>query len=146
VGRIHDPDLQHLADHWSPVVHELLHDVGQQIWPPIKLRRMLVNVTTVARYVVEGPAQWGSALIWAVSHTTNPSSFDEQGRLSRGERAYWLVKLHPGNPAFFIVEGAQVITGVAADRDAVTLALKQAVQSGPKCENFYGNKGPLCHR
>jgi hypothetical protein len=146
VGRIDDLELQALAEQWSQIVKELLHEMGQRVWPPLKTRRMLVRVNIVPRYLVEGPAQWGDSLVWAVSHTINPSSFDDQGRLSKGERACWLVMLHPGPPPTFTLEGRQIATGIAADRDALAQAVNDSVQSGPKSETFYGNKGPLSQR
>jgi hypothetical protein len=146
VRRIDDLELQALAEQWSPVVIGLLHEIGQRVWPPLKTRRMLVRVNIVPRYLVEGPAQWGDSLVWAVSHTINPSSFDDQGRLSKGERACWLVMLHPGQPPTFTLEGRQIATGIPAEQDALAPALSQAVQTGPKSETFYGNKGPLSQR
>jgi hypothetical protein len=83
--------------------------------------------------------------VWAVSHTINPSSFDEQGRLSKGERVCWLVMLNTSQ-ATFTVEGAQIIERIPLDREALAQALNQAAQSGPKSEAFYGNKGPLTQR
>jgi hypothetical protein len=146
VGRILEPEFQALADQWSPVVYDLLHDLGRQVWPPIKVRHMLVRVKVVPRYLVEGPVQRGDSLAWALSHTINPSSFDEQGRLTKGERACWIVTLHAGQPPTFSIEGRQVSAGIPADHDALAQALRQAGQSAPQLETFYGNKGPLTQR
>jgi hypothetical protein len=146
VGRINDIELQQLAEQWSPVVYDLLHDLGRRVWPPLRTRRMLVKVRLIPRYLVEGPAQWDDMLVWAVSHTSNPSSFDERGRLSKGERACWLVMLNQGESATFSIEGKQIISGITADREGLAQALSQAAQSGPKSETFYGNKGPLSQR
>ncbi|HEC23730.1 MAG TPA: hypothetical protein ENI95_12530 [Chloroflexi bacterium] len=147
MGRIRKPELQTLADEWSPVVRELLDQLGKKIWPPKKERpSLLQKPRLITRYSLEGPAQRGNELAWALSHTTRPSSFDDTGRLTEGEREFWLVTLRPGDPPTFRIEGAQVIADIPADREALRKALRRARKMGPKVQTFYGNKGPLSHR
>jgi hypothetical protein len=146
VVHIDNPELQQLSEQWSPVVYDLLHDLGRRVWPALRTRQMIVKFKTIPRYLVEGSAQWGDSLVWAVSHTSNPSTFDQQGRLLKGKRECWLVMLHSGEPPTFTIEGAQISYAIPADRDKLAQALSHAEQSGPKSEMFYGNKGPLSQR
>jgi hypothetical protein len=143
MGRI-SPDLQLLADEWSPIVMSLLNRLGQEVWPVRKRRRsLLAKAETVIPYSVEGPAQQDDALIWSLFHTSRPSAFDDRGRLQPGQREYWLITLESG---FFTFEGAETQNNIPATVDAFTQAVSKAQQSGPKAEAFYGNKGPLSHR
>lgn len=147
MGRIHNPALQTLADQWSDVITELLDRLGEQTWPPRKIRRgLLKKPEIVKRHLVEGPAQRGQGLVWALSHTSRPSSFDEEGNLSQGERHYWLLYLEVDSPPIFRIEGAGNVDDVPASRQNLERALEAARQQGPKIELFYGNKGPLSHR
>ncbi|GEM_PF-3102924 len=147
MGRITEPQLRVLADEWTPVVLELLDEMARRVWPPVRERRgMFSKSTLITRYDLEGPAQRDGKLVWAVSHTSRPSAFDDYGQLSEGERQFWLVTLMPGSPPFFCVEGAQAHERIPVDKDALRQALNQAYREGPKTERFYGNKGPLSHR
>jgi hypothetical protein len=147
MGRITDPGLQALAEAWSPVVLELLDEVGQRVWPPHKERRGLFGKPVIiTRYSLEGPAQRSGQLLWALSHTSQPSTFDEYGTLSEGEREFWLVALQPGSPPLFSVEGARLHERIPVDSEALLKALNDSRKEGPKTERFYGNKGPLSHR
>ncbi len=144
MGRILDPQLRNLADQWSAVVQELLDGIGSRSWPPRKVRRSVFGKPElVVRYVQEGPVQRGNRIGWAVSHTSRPSTFDDQGNLSEGERQYWIVWLEAGTPALFTVEGSQIETGIPAERGALSQALMRSWKAGPRQQRFYGNKGPL---
>ncbi len=146
MGRIVDRNLQALADQWSPTVRELLDEIGRQTWPPLKQRRgILGGSVLISRYSLEGPVQRNGELFWALSHTSKPSSFDDRGVLSEGERQFWLLALHPGDPPCFRLEGAAVHDSVPANAVVLREALHRARQAGPKIEAFYGNKGPLSH-
>src|SRR5687768_8825730 len=138
------PELQPLADEWSPIVSGLLKRLGQDVWPSRKRRRwLLAKAETVIPYSVEGPSPHAGGLMWSLFHTSRPSAFDDRGMLSKGQREYWLITLESG---FFTIEGAQILSGIPATVDALTQSLIEAQQSGPKVETFYGNKGPLSHR
>lgn len=141
---IEDPDLRALAEEWSPLVMELLDALGRAVWPPKKFRRWLLDKPqTLMRYMLEGPARQGDSVVWALSHTSRPSSFDYYGRLTPGERHTWVIRLSPGSQPEFTVEGAQTHDHVPADRDALRAALDAAKSAGPRVQTFYGNKGPL---
>jgi len=127
------------------VVFEVLDELGKRTWPPVKERQgLLSRPNLIARYSLEGPAQRGNEIVWALSHTSRPSTFDVDGKLTKGERQYWLVYLRAGEPLTFRVEGKTTLDGISADRWALREALKQA--DHPVIEAFYGNKGPLRHR
>lgn len=143
MGRI-SPELESLADEWSPIVIDLLKRLGQDIWPIKKRRRSLfAKAETVIPYSIEGAVQQGGALRWSVFHTSRPSAFDDRGMLSKGQREYWLITLDSG---LFTIEGLEIIRDVPVTVDALTQAVTIAQQFGPKVEAFYGNKGPLSHR
>src|SRR5690348_9190019 len=102
MGRIREPELQSLSERWSPILSEMLQDLGDKAWPPKKIRKSLFSrAEIIRRYTVEGPAQWGSLLVWAVSHTSRPSAFDNHGNLTKGEREFWLIKLESGPSPLF---------------------------------------------
>lgn len=146
MGRIRDSELAVLAEKWSPVVVELLGEIGNHVWPPKKIRRSLFSrAELVPRFSVEGPLQREQAVVWAISHTIKPSTFDDAGNLSEGEREFWLVKLEAGNPPMFTIEGAQKQDHLRADRDLLMQGFQRARKEGPKSERYYGNKGPLSH-
>jgi len=145
LGRIGDPALRALAETWTPVVFEVLDELGKRTWPPLKERPSLLSKPNlIARYSLEGPAQRGDEIAWALSHTSRPSTFDDQGKLTKGERHYWLVYLRTGEPLTFRVESKTTLDGIPANQQALQNALKQA--KDPVTETFYGNKGPLRHR
>lgn len=147
MGRIREPELIRLAEEWSPVVHELLDEMGQRVWPHKKIRRSLFSrPEIIVRYTIEGPVQRGSAIAWSLTHTSKPSAFDSSGVLSKGERQFWLVTIHPGTPPQFAVEGAQTQAQIPVGREALFQALQQARKDGPMVQEFYGNKGPLSYQ
>jgi len=147
MGRIREPELQGLAEQWSSTVYEMLRSLGDQRWPPKKIRRGLFSrPEIIQRYTVDGPTQWGNTLVWAVSHTSRPSAFDDSGNLTKGEREFWIIKLDRGPTPLFSIEGAEILSDIAADRNALSEALEQAQRSGPRVEEYFGNKGPLSHR
>lgn len=146
MGRILEPALKTLDECWSPVVTDLLDGLGRKTWKPRQVRRgLLEKPVTVMRHLVEGPAQRGKVLLWAVSHTSRPSTFDERGELGEGERYCWIVALSSESPTTFKIIGANTIENIPPDEKALGEALRQAAQAGPKHETFYGNKGPLSH-
>jgi hypothetical protein len=147
MGRIREPELRALAERWSPVVRSLLDELGERMWPPAKIRYSLLRKPCVIkRHLIEGPVRQGRRLTWALSHTSKPSVFDDRGRLSQGERKYWILTLDSTNPASFHMEGTGVVEGVPAEESALREAIEAAGQQGPKVDNFYGNKGPLTQR
>lgn len=147
MGRIADCDLRRLADQWSPIIRELLHEMGARRWPPVKQRQGLFGRPVVVnRHEVEGPMERDGQLIWALFHTSKPSCFDERAILSKGERQFWLVTLQPGDPLRFRIEGAFTYQTHSADSNSRSELLASAERDGPNVEAFYGNKGPLCHR
>lgn len=147
MGRIREPELQALAEKWSPIVTALLDQLGQQVWHPKKVRRSLfVKPQVIIRHLIEGPTQRSGKVLWSLSHTLVPSAFDDSGTLTKGEREYWLVALQQGDPPTFLVSGKETIENIPAGERALEQALKQAQVQGPKVESFYGNKGPLSHR
>jgi hypothetical protein len=148
MGRIHEPGLRTLAEQWSPVVVDALSELGLQTWPPIKERQhLLAKPRTIQRFLIEGPARRGEGIVWALSHTSKPSYFDSQGRLTEGERKYWLVTLRTDQePPAFEIQGAQTTNGIPLEEQALAAAVKNAGKAGPKIDNFYGNKGPISHR
>lgn len=147
MGRIVDPGLQTLADQWSPVVTSLLDALGSRVWPPKKQRQGLFRKPIlIYRYSLEGPAQREGKLVWALSHTARPSSFDDRGVLGQGEREFWVITLSPGSSPRFTIQGSDVQPDIPADAEVLREALHAAQQAGPKREVFYGNKGPLSHR
>jgi len=144
VGRIQEPGLQSLVGFWSPLVKTALEQMGSQNWPPHQERRgFLKRPKPIPRFMIEGPAQRGGEILWAVSHTVSPSAFDQRGRLSQGQREYWIVGLETGGSPRFRIEGAEAIEGIPADQDAFQEALVRALAVGPKQNTFYGNRGPL---
>jgi hypothetical protein len=147
MGRIANSALRRLADQWSPIIHELLHNMGTRQWPPLKQRQSLFGKPVlISRYNVGGPVERDGQLVWALSHTSRPSSFDERGILSQGERQFWLVTLQSDDPLRFRIEGASAHHAIAATIPSLREALIRAERDGPKVEAFYGNKGPLHHR
>ena len=147
MGRIREPALRELADQWSPIVQELLHEIGQRIWPPKKIKRSLFSkAEIIIRFSIEGPVEFGDRAAWALSHTSRPSTFDASGTLSEGEREFWLLTLENGNPPLFRIEGASVQDHIPANRDHLLEALNSARKAGPRIETYFGNKGPLSHK
>ena len=145
MGRISDPPLRALAKTWTPVVFEVLDELGKRIWPPVKERPgLLGKPIVITRYSLEGPVQHGDEIVWALSHTSKPSTFDAQGNLTEGERLFWLVHLRTGRALVFRIEGRMIVDGVLANQRDLRDALKQA-EPYPIVETFYGNKGPLRH-
>ena len=145
MGRIGDASLRALVEIWTPEVFDVLGELGKRTWPPIKEQQSLFSRPNhVARYSLEGPAQRDDQIVWALSHTSNPSTFDDQGKLTMGERQYWLVYLQTGDSQAFRVEGNRKLDGIPADKKALREALRQV--GHPVTEAFYGNKGPLRHR
>jgi hypothetical protein len=140
--------LQSLAKAWSPVVLGALDELGKQSWPPLSERRGLLGKPrpTVTRYTLEGPKQRGNEFVWALSHTSRPSVFDDNGILTIGERHFWLVFLGTGSPSTFRIEGAEGLDEIPAEPQELKIALQRAGEVGPRVESFYGNKGPLTHR
>ncbi len=144
--RLDNPALKALADAWSVRVFEQLDQLGREVWPPLReLKGLLPRPRLVERHWVEGPAMLGEGVAWAVSHTVKPSAFDERGRLSQGEREYWLALIRPGSPPLLTIEGAEVTTGPLGGPEALVQMVEQARRFGPRRESFYGNKGPLSH-
>lgn len=147
MGRIHEASLKGLVDSLSPVVKAALAALGGQVWPPYQQKRgLLRKPALVPRFMLEGPVQRGDEVLWAVSHTRKPSTFDAHGDLLQGEREYWIVALKAGEPPHFRIEGAGRLDGIAADAASLTEALQKARVEGPKYNTFYGNKGPLSQR
>jgi hypothetical protein len=147
MGRIREPELRALAERWSPVVRSLLGELGEKTWPPVKIRyNLLRKPRVIERHLIEGPVWQGRRLAWALSHTNKPSVFDDRGRLTQGERKYWVVALASANPVSFRVEGAGVVEGIPAEESALREAIEAAGRQGPKVGSFYGNKGPLTQR
>ena len=147
MGRIQEPALRDLADRWSPIVQELLYEIGQRVWPPKKIKRSIFSKAEfIMRFSVEGPVQFGDRAAWALSHTSRPSGFDSSGTLSKGEREFWLLTLENGNPPLFRIEGASVEERIPASRENLLDALNSARKHGPRVETYFGNKGPLSHR
>jgi hypothetical protein len=146
MGRIREPELKALAERWTPIVVDLLNELGESTWKPVKERYSLLRKPLIVkRHLVEGPVQRGTKLAWAVSHTGRPSAFNERGVLGEGERRYWMVTLDTTGPLSFRVEGAGVVEGITPEAGALKEALQKARGEGPKVEVFYGNKGPLSH-
>ncbi len=147
MGRIREPALRDMADRWSPIVQELLREIGQRVWPPKKIKRSIFSKPElITRFSVEGPVELGDQAAWAVSHTSHPSGFDASGMLSEGKREFWLLTLENGNPPLFRIEGASVEERIPASRGSLLEALNSARKYGPKVETYFGNKGPLSHR
>ena len=148
MGRIHESGLRLLAEQWSPIVIDTLSELGSQTWPPIKQRRhLLAKPRIIQRFLIEGPAPQGKDIVWAVSHTSKPSYFDDKGRLTEGERKYWLVTLHANQePPAFEIRGAHTFNNVPLNEQAFVEAVRKAGQAGPKTDHFYGNKGPITQR
>lgn len=148
MGRIHESGLRLLAEQWSPIVINTLSKLGSQTWPPIKQRRhLLAKPRIIQRFLIEGPAPRGKDIVWAVSHTSKPSYFDDKGRLTEGERKYWLVTLQANQePPAFEIRGAQTFNNVPLNEQAFVEAVRKAGQAGPIIDHFYGNKGPITHR
>lgn len=147
MGRIADSDLRRLADQWSPIIRELLHEMGTRRWPPLKQRQGLFGrPVLINRHDVEGPMERDGRLIWALSHTSRPSFFDERGILSKGERQFWLIALQAGEPLCFRIEGASTHQTTSPEINSLRESLACAERDGPSITTFYGNKGPLCHR
>ena len=139
-------DTQSLIDEWSAIIIDQLNQLGETAWPPKKLKHgLLAKPEIIARYLVEGPVLQGEKIVWAVSHTLKPSSFSPRGILEEGQRAYWLITLEVADPARFTITGSEEISG-NVDLQTLEAAFKQAKESGPLVESFYGNKGPLRHR
>ena len=140
-----NPDTQSLIDEWSPAIVEYLGNLGERTWPLKKIRhKPFKKPEIVVRHLVEGPEQRGEKIMWAVSHTLMPSSFSPSGILEEGQRAYWLITLEVAVPVRFTITGNEEITGIL-ELQALEAAFKQAKESGPLVESFYGNKGPLSH-
>lgn len=147
MGRIREPALRELAEQWSPIVQELLREIGQRVWPPKKIKHSLFSKPEVIiRFSIEGPVEHGNRAAWALSHTSRPSTFDVSGMLSEGEREFWLLTLENGNPPLFHLEGALLEERIPASRDRLLEALNSARKAGPRIETFFGNKGPLSHK
>ncbi len=148
MGRIHESGLRRLAEQWSPIVIDTLSGLGTQTWPPVKKRRhILEKPRIIQRFLIEGPASSGQDIIWALSHTSWPSYFDDRGRLTEGERKFWLITLHADQePPVFEIQGAQTFNSIPLDRQAFVKAVEKAGQAGPKVDHFYGNKGPITQR
>jgi hypothetical protein len=148
MGRIHESGLRRLAEQWSPIVIDALSELGSQNWPPVTQRRhLLAKPRIIQRFLIEGPAPRGKDIVWAVSHTSKPSYFDDKGRLTEGERKHWLVTLHTGQkPPVFEIQGVQTFNNVPLDKQAFVEAIKKAGQAGPKIDTFYGNKGPITQK
>ena len=147
MGRINDPDCQRLAEEWSDRLLSALDDIGCRTWPPFIVKRgFLAKPQEITPYSLEGPVQIGAQVCWSVAHVRRPSTFNEMGILSPGERDFWFVCLRPGSPPTLTIEGAEVVRiSLVAETD-VQAALDQATDAGPKREEFYGNKGPLRNR
>lgn len=147
MARIPEPGLQALLGTWSPRVMAALQAMGSQRWPPYQEKQgFLKRPKLIPRFAVEGPLERGGEVLWAASHTLSPSAFDKHGRLTQGEREYWIIGLSSGEIPCFRIEGAQVLEGIPAREDALQAALAEALASGPKRDQFYGNRGPLSHR
>jgi hypothetical protein len=147
MGRIREPVLRELADQWAPIVQELLHEIGQRVWPPKKIKQSLFSKAEyIIRFSIEGPVEYGNRAAWALSHTSRPSAFDASGTLSEGEREFWLLTLENGSPPLFHLEGASIQERIPANRDQLLDALNSARKEGPKVEPYFGNKGPLSHK
>lgn len=145
--RIHEPELKALVEAWSPLVRAALEELGSQVWPPLQQKRgLLRKPNLIPRCLVEGPVRRGHEVRWALSHTSQPSTFDAQGNLTKGQRAYWIVGLVTGELPHLWVEGAGRTDPIPADLDALRQALEKALAEGPCLNTFYGNKGPLSHR
>ena len=147
MGQIQDPALQSLSVAWSQTFLDALDRIGREAWPLFKERRGLLGQSrTVIPYTLEGSIAVAGQVFWAVTHVSRPSGFDASGDLLRGERAYWLISLRPGGPPMMTIEGSKVINFPLDPSTDWQALLNQAVQAGPKVEEFYGNKGPLSHR
>ena len=147
MGRINDPDCQRLAEEWSDRLLTALDDIARNRWPPFIIKRgFLAKPQEITPYSLEGPVQMDAQVCWSVAHVRRPSTFNETGILSPGERDFWFVSLRPGSPPTLTIEGAKLFSlSLVAETD-VQAALDRAAAAGPKHEDFYGNKGPLRHR
>jgi len=144
--KIIEPDLQPLIDTWSPIVVAGLNQLGDQRWPPHQEKQgFLKRPKVIQRFAIEGPIQRGDEVLWAVSHTISPSTFDIRGNLTEGEREYWIVVLSAKDVPVFRIDGAQSDAGIPAKEDRLQAALDEALAAGPTRDKFYGNRGPLSH-
>ena len=147
MGRISDPACQKLAEDWSERILSALDELGRQTWPPFTVKRgFLAKPQIITPYSLDGPVQIGGLVCWAIAHISRPSTFNVVGNLSAGERDFWLVCLKPGSPPTLSVEGAKAVSREFAAETDLQTTLAQVAASGPKREEFYGNKGPLRHR
>jgi hypothetical protein len=141
-----EPDLQSLIDTWSSIVIEGLKQMGDHRWPPHQEKQgLLKRPKAIQRFAIEGPIPREGDVLWALSHTISPSTFDIRGNLTEGEREYWIVGLSPGKKPVFRVDGAKSAAGIPADQAKLQAALDDALAAGPRRDRFYGNRGPLSH-
>jgi hypothetical protein len=121
--------------------------MGKQVWPPFREKQGLFQkARMIDRFLIEGPVQRGSELWWAISHTNSPSTFDDEGNLTKGKRECWVLSLKDSPLVVLRIEGA-AIQSVHLDSPATLRnTLDEARKKGPREDVFYGNKGPLSQR
>jgi hypothetical protein len=147
MGRITEPSLQSLATEWNENVRHELNELGKRRWPPFRESQGLFQRPRIIdRFVLEGPIQRGGELVWSISHTSRPSTFDDNGNLTEGRRECWILAIAKGSPVAFRLEGLTTYTGELTNLKELKVVLERAYKEGPRQDNFYGNKGPLSHR
>jgi hypothetical protein len=121
--------------------------MGKQVWPPFREKQGLFQKARVIdRFLIEGPIQRGGELWWAISHTNSPSTFDDQGNLTKGKRECWVLSLKNGSAVILQIEGATIQSVHLESPKTLRDALDEARKNGPRDDVFYGNKGPLSQR
>lgn len=147
MGRITEPSLQSLAIEWNENIRHELNELAKKMWPPLRESQGLFQKPRVIdRFILEGPVQRAGELVWAVSHTSSPSTFDDDGNLTEGRRECWILAIAEGSPAAFRLEGSTTHTGELTNLKALKIVLERAYKEGPRQDTFYGNKGPLSQR